>query len=103
MCPHGRSPAELPVHLERELHLPLGRLSRRRELAGRGNDVAAAVEDLRLRHLKVRAVEEVEGFDPELQAARVVSERPVLQKGGIEVLQSWPAQRVAAQIAEPAK
>src|SRR2546427_6831178 len=93
------SPGDLLGQFERKLYLPLGRLRWRRELARRWNHIVAAVEDLRLRHLKSRPVEQIERFHPELYAP-LVRQHPVLQEGGIDVLHPRCPERVAAQIAE---
>lgn len=64
-----RSPrgAGLPVQLQPKLDLPLAGRSRARELAGVGNQIARAIEDLHFRSLEVWLVEQVESFCPELQ------------------------------------
>jgi hypothetical protein len=75
----------LPAQFDRELYLAFTGLRRRRKLTGVRNHVAVAVEDLHLWRLKVRSVEQIKHFYPELQLRPFMPQRPVLEKSGIEI------------------
>lgn len=72
--------AGLPIQFQPELDLAFARLRRTGELARVWNQSARSIEDLYFRTLKIRFVEQIESFRPELQPHPFTEEEPVLEK-----------------------
>src|SRR5215467_11558437 len=83
---HAVCPA-LPVQLQSKLNLPLAGLRRAGELAGVRDQVSRAVENLHLRRLEIRMVEQVERFGAELEPCAVTEQGNILEQREVVLLQ----------------
>src|SRR6266853_839311 len=87
-----------PIQFQRKLNLPFTRLRGTGQLAGVGNHVSGAIEDLRLGGLKVRPIEQVKRFCAKLKFHSLAPQGEVLDHGKIEVLEARATQRVSSQV-----
>lgn len=87
----------LKIQFQPELNFPFACRRRAGELAGIGDHVSGAIENLCLRRLEIGPIEQIERLGPELQRRAFAPQPPVLEKRIIEIFESRPL-RIAAEV-----